>query len=335
MCMLQNIMNKKISVVIPVYNEVQTIEKLLSELQKLPEHADFEWEYIFVDDGSNDESLKKIEVCAKTYSQVCFLAFTRNFGKEAAVAAGIEVSSGDAVVIIDADLQHPPAIISEFIKKWNDGALVVSGVRTVRQHDGVIRKAGSRIFYGVMSLLTHEKKMQVESTDFRLLDRIVVSEFLRLKEHRRLNRSLIDWLGFQSVDVRFDVADRSQGSARYSYSKLTKTAIGAIVSNSQIPLSLAGYLGCLITFFAGFLGLFIIVEQLILKDPWRLNASASAMMAVFILFLNGIVLMCLGLISLYIGSIHEESLGRPLYVVGKRSSFSSNVSQRTEKEETN
>lgn len=324
-------MNKKISVVIPVYNEVRTVEQLARELRTIPEADIYEWEYIFVDDGSSDESLKKIEACVELDARVCFLTFTRNFGKEAAVVAGIEVSSGDAVVVIDADLQHPPLVISQFIKKWNEGALVVSGVRTIRQNDGVIRKVGAQIFYGLMSLLIRGKKMQGESTDFRLLDRVVINEFLRLKERRRLNRALVDWLGFRNVDVLFDVANRVEGSARYSYAKLAKTAIDAIVSNSQIPLSLAGYLGCLITFFAGFLGFFIIVEQLILKDPLHLNASASAMMAVFILFLNGIVLMCLGLMSLYIGSIHEESLGRPLYVVAKRSGFSVGALQKKEK----
>lgn len=335
MHMLRNIMHKKISVVIPVYNEAATLEKLLSELQKISCRDQFDWEYIFVDDGSLDESLEKILLIAKSNLSVVCIALTRNFGKEIAVSAGIEHAQGDAVVIIDADMQHPPAVIAEFVKKWDEGFLVVNGVRAARQHDGLIRSFGARLFYTVMGILSVGKKLNGESTDFRLLDRAVVDEFLRLREHRRLNRALIDWLGFQSADVEFNVANREGGNARYTYKKLLKTAIGAIVSNSQVPLSLAGYLGCLITFFAGFLGIFIIVEQIILKDPLKLNASASAMMAVFILFLNGVVLMCLGLMSLYIGSIHEETLSRPLYVVRKRVNFFSSVQQKSEKQEMN
>lgn len=333
--MHENTMSKKISVVIPVYNEAATLEKLLVELQKISCHNQFIWEYIFVDDGSIDESLEKVQLIAKNNPSVVCIALTRNFGKEIAVSAGIEHAQGDAVVIIDADMQHPPAAIVEFVKKWDEGFLVVNGVRAVRQHDGLVRRFGARLFYTVMGALSAGKKLNGESTDFRLIDRVVVDEFLRLREHRRLNRALVDWLGFQSADVEFIVADREGGTARYTYKKLLKTAVSAIVSNSQVPLSLAGYLGCIITFFAGFLGVFIIVEQIILKDPLKLNASASAMMAVFILFLNGIVLMCLGLMSLYIGSIHEETLSRPLYVVRKRINFFSSAQQKNEKQEMN
>jgi len=326
-------MNKKISVIIPVYNEASTIENLLNGLTKIACYSFFDWEYIFVDDGSKDDSFAKIELAAKNDPRVMCVSLTRNFGKEIAVSAGVKHASGDAVVIIDADLQHPPEVISEFVNKWNEGFLVVNGVRAARQHDGFIRSVGARIFYSLLAILSSGKNPTSESTDFCLIDRIVVDEFLRLKEHRRLNRALVDWLGFQSAPVEFAVADRLEGRARYSYQKLVRTAIGAIVSNSQVPLSLAGYLGCAITFFAGFLGLFVIIEQLFLKDPLKINASASAMMAIFILFLNGIVLMCLGLMSLYIGSIHEETLGRPLYVVAKKINFSSSTYQKSSKQE--
>ena len=330
--MQESIMHKKISVVIPVFNEAETIENLLCELERLPEVSRYDFEYVFVDDGSLDGSLEKIHELAQKNSRITYISLTRNFGKEAAVVAGIEQAGGDAVIVIDADMQHPPAVISQFIQKWNEGFLVVKGVRAIRPHDGLLRKIGAYLFYKLMSV-TSGKKVNSESTDFRLLDRAVVTEFTQLKEHRGLNRSLIDWLGFRSVEIEFAVADRAVGGARYSYKKLIKTAVGAIISNSQIPLSLAGYLGCVITFFAGFLGLFIIIEQIILNDPLNLNASASAMMAVFILFLNGIVLMCLGLISLYIGSIHEETLGRPLYVVGKRFIRDLNDEQKSVRQE--
>lgn len=314
-------MNKKISIVVPVYNEALSLNDLFKELLIVAK-SDFDWEFIFVDDGSSDESLKKIEAFAAQDMRVKCISFTRNFGKEFAVTAGMDNAIGDAVIIIDADLQHPPIVIGEFLKKWKEGFLVVNGVRKVRQHDGYIRKNGAHIFYWLMSKLSSEKREKSESTDFRLLDKVVVSEFLQLKEHRRLNRVLIDWFGFRSVDVEFIVADRVGSVARYTYRKLVATAIGTLVSNSQFPLLLAGYLGSAITFFAGLLGLFIFVEQIILNDPFKINASASAMMAVFILFLNGIVLMCLGLISLYIGSIHEEVLSRPLFIVERKINFS-------------
>lgn len=326
-------MSKKISIVIPVFNEALSLDSLVQELLSIA-NTEFQWEFIFVDDGSSDESLKKIEdFIARDVRGIC-ISLTRNFGKEFAVAAGIDHAIGDAVIVIDGDLQHPPSAIPEFLKKWSEGFLVVNGVRKVRQHDGYIRKIGARIFYWLMESLSPGRKILNESTDFRLLDRVVVNEFLKLREHRRLNRALVDWLGFRCADVEFVVADRVSGVARYSYRKLIATAVGALVSNSQVPLSLAGYLGCAITFFSGLLGVFIIIEQIILNDPLKINASASAMMAVFMLFLNGIVLMCLGLISLYIGSIHEEVLSRPLYVVGRKINFVEGVLQKNEKQET-
>jgi glycosyltransferase involved in cell wall biosynthesis len=323
-------MSKLISVVIPIYNEARTVGQLLNELQFISKSHQYVWEFIIVDDGSSDDSLKIIKRFIEDDSRIICIALTRNFGKEVAVTAGIDHAKGDAVVIIDADLQHPPAIIMEFIKKWGEGYLVVRGVRSMRQQDGFIRKISARFFYEIMTRLSREKQYNEDATDFCLIDKAVVSEFLRLKEHRRLNRALIDWLGFSSVDVEFVVADRLDGEARYTLKKLIKTAVGAIVSNSQVPLTLAGYLGIFITTLSGFLGVFIIIEQIIFNDPFKLNASASAMMAVFILFLNGIVLTCLGLMSLYIGSIQEEVLSRPLYVVGNRFNFSLNDGQKSE-----
>ncbi len=307
---------KLISIVIPILNEENNIpliyKGIVSVFRNLKEKYDYE--IIFINDGSADKSGKIINELSKSSGNVKYMEFSRNFGKEMATSAGIHHSMGDAVIMIDADLQHPPELIPEFLKKWQNGFEVVIGVRKGSGKMGFVKKAGSYFFYKIMNAMG-DTKIVPYSTDYRLLDRKVVEEFNKLGERNRITRGLIAWLGFKRGFIVFNAGNRASGKAGYNCLKLAKLAISTFVSHSLFPLKFAGYLGIFITFFSGILGLFIFIEKYILKDYWGLSISGSAILAVIILFLIGIVLSCLGLITLYIADIHGEVINRPMYVI--------------------
>jgi polyisoprenyl-phosphate glycosyltransferase len=308
--------NKKIiSVVVPVHNEEENISTLYAELQKVfKKLVRYDFELIYVDDGSTDHSWRNILRLAEKDKRIKPLQFARNFGKELATTAGIHHASGLAVKILDADLQHPPALIPLFLEKWEKGAEIVVGIRTSNQKEGLIKKIGSYFFYKLFSLISDTPIIH-RGTDFRLMDRKVVDEFNRFSEKNRITRGLIDWLGFKRAFVHFDAPPRLKGTPSYSPVKLLKLALSSFISHSIFTLRLAGYLGIIIIALSGPFGLFIFIEKYLLHDPWNLRFSGPAILAVIILFLVGIILICLGLIALYIANIHTEVTNRPMYVI--------------------
>lgn len=307
---------KIISVIIPLFNEEKNIPLIYKEILKTWENLsnNFELEIIYINDGSKDKSNEEIEKLANNDPRVKHIEFSRNFGKEAAVSAGVFHSKGDAAIIIDADLQHPPHLMPQFIEKWKKGADVVIGIRKTRQSDSIIKKLGSYLFYKTMNIMGGTK-ITPNATDYRLLDKKVVNEFNRFTERNRISRGLIDWLGFERDFIYFDAKERRNGKPSYSTIKLMHLAISAMIQHSLFPLKFAGYLGVFITFFAGILGIFVFIEKFILNDPWSFNFSGLAILTIIIMFLIGIVLICLGLIALYIASIHTEVINRPLYII--------------------
>lgn len=313
---------KLISLIIPVFNEQENIpliyERLVKVIGSLAEG--YQAEIIFVDDGSLDKSPQILDDLADKDQRVKLIQFSRNFGKEIAVSAGLSAARGEAVVIIDSDLQHPPELLGQFLEKWHKGAEVVIGVREKNKNEGLIKKLGSFYFYKIMNLIG-ETKIIPRATDYRLLDRKVVDEFNRFTERIRISRGLIDWLGFKKDFVYFKANERQNGKARYSFFKLVKLALSACVAHSLFPLKLAGYLGVIITTISGMFGLFIIIEKYILVDSLHLYFSGPFLVGVFLLFMVGIILSCLGLIALYVASIHSEIMNRPLYVIRKKKNF--------------
>lgn len=308
---------KLISIVVPAYNEEDNIAPFYAQLQKtLRKLQKYEFEIIFINDGSRDNTLKKIHQLQKKDSRVECIEFVRNFGKEIATTAGLHSAQGTAVVMIDADLQHPIELIPEFIAQWEKGAEVVTGVRRTNTNSR-FQQFRSRLFYLLLNKVS-DTGIVPNSTDFQLLDRVVVDEFNRLTERSRMTRGLISWLGFPATYIYFDARERANGSATYSTFKLIRLAVSSFVSLSLFPLKFAGYLGLVISLLAGVLGLFMFINQFIINDPFELAFTGPAILAVFILFLVGILLSCLGLIALYIGSIHSEVVNRPLYVMRKR-----------------
>lgn len=309
---------KLVSIISPVHNEADCIDELFLRLQVVAEKEnDYEFEFIFVDDGSTDGSFEKIVNLAARHRNVKAVELTRSFGKELALTAGLAEATGEACIMLDADLQHPPEFIPKFLREWENGTEIVVGVRNKMVGESFFRRSASGLFYKIMSAIG-ETPIVPFATDFRLINRAVGDVFRKFTEHQRMTRGLIDWLGFKSTNIYFDVEERKTGKARYSFAKLVKLAASTLVAHSMFPLKLAGYFGVLITLCSGTFGLFILIERFAFGDPWTMSFSGSAMLATLTIFLIGIVLMGLGLVALYIGQIHAEVINRPLYVTRRK-----------------
>lgn len=304
-----------ISIIIPVHNECENLKWHHKKIQKTLSGLDIKYEIIYIDDGSTDESLNIIIDISKKDILTKYISFSRNFGKEAAISAGMRRATGDAVFILDSDGQHPIEMIGQFIAKWNEGYDVIIGIRESNQGEGFIKSIGSKLFYLLLRVVDNNHKTLPGSTDFRLIDRQVIDQYNLLTERNRVSRNLIDWLGFKQATIPFNAHARHAGKASYSYIKLVKLAIDGAIKHSTRPLKLIGVLGLLISFVTLFLMIFLFIERYILTDPLNLAVSGTAFLAIFLSFLVGIVLACQGLLALYIENIYYETQNRPLYII--------------------
>lgn len=311
-------MKKMISMVVPAYNEEVVIREFLDEkLRPALEVLDYDFEIIVVNDGSTDKTLKEVmkaRICK--FYDVQIISLVRNYGKEAALSAGLKEAKGDAVIMIDADGQHPVSALSEMVTKWKKGAKIVTAVRG---HNTTKHKMASKMYYGIMRLMGN-KKMVVGALDFRLIDRVVVNEFNLLTERTRMVRGLIDWLGYPQEYVKVDTLNRLNGKPTYSSKRLMRLAIDSLASMSRTPLMIFGYIGIIITLVSLLFGLFILIQQYILGDPLGLNWSGAVAMSVFVSFLVGLVLISQSITALYISQIHAEAKARPLYIIDREKS---------------
>jgi dolichol-phosphate mannosyltransferase len=297
-----------------MYNEADNVRYVYDAVKKVTQKLAYKFEFLFINDGSSDATSKQLQTLAETDPNVRPIELARNFGKEIALTAGLHAARGDAAIMLDADLQHPPNHIPEFIRKWEKGADVVVGVRK-EYRTGWAKKQMSRIFYKSINKIS-EIEIVPHSTDFRLVDRQVIEAFNQFTERNRITRGLFDWLGYRRDFVYFNAAERQHGEATYSFRKLVGLGVDSFVSHSLLPLRLAGYIGFFITLGSLPLGLFIIADRYFYHNNlFGLFFSGNAILAVISLFLSGITLTCLGLISLYIANIHREVVNRPLYVV--------------------
>lgn len=302
-----------ISIIVPAYNEARNLGALYAALCSLAEPLDYKFEFIFVDDASTDDSVKILKTFAKEDRRIRLIELSRNFGKEAALSAGLHATRGDAAIMVDADMQMPVELIPQFLDQWAEGSEVVIGVFTARNMS-LFRAVGAKIFYRLMGAISHVPIVP-HATDFRLLDRQVIDIFNELSEHNRMTRGLIDWMGFRRSYIHFEQAPRLHGEPNYSLRKLVKLAVDSLTAFSLFPLKLAGYLGVFILFVSIPIGLFMYVDKFILHTAFGDTIRGTAFVAVLVLFLIGVVLACLGLIALYIARIYDEAVGRPLYVV--------------------
>ncbi|HSW81393.1 MAG TPA: glycosyltransferase family 2 protein [Candidatus Saccharimonas sp.] len=311
----------QLSVVIPAHNEDKSLPTFYAQLHGvLQAQKGLSYEVIFVDDGSTDDTRSLLIQFAKQNDNVRLICFPRNFGKEAATSAGIQHARGEGILMMDADGQNPPELIPTFLQKWRSGARVVVGVRTANQKEGWIKRYGSKLFYALLKRMAHSDVVP-RATDFRLIDRTVQQEFNSLTERNRMTRGLIDWLGYERATVPFVANPRVAGEASYKITKLFRLAINSFVSLTLAPLYAIAWAGGFITLLSLLSGLFVIIEQLVLHDPLDLKITGTAMLALLILFLVGLVLMSQGLMVLYISHIHAETQNRPLYIVDHKHSI--------------
>jgi polyisoprenyl-phosphate glycosyltransferase len=314
-------MSKLISIVIPVFNEEKNIPLIFKEVKNVfSALSQYDLEIIFVNDGSADNSLLEILKLSREDNRVKGLDFSRNFGKEPATSAGCHFARGDAVITMDADLQHPPSLILQFLKLWEDGAEVVYTVRKENRGAGWFKKLSSKIFYFIFNKVS-EVQTESGTTDFRLMDKRVVEVFRRFPERERMFRGMIDWMGYKRKKVEFIANDRINGKANYSYKKLFRLALNSFTSFSLLPLRLAGYIGMIIILVSGLLLAAMLVTRWFI-DPGMF--TPIAILGVSNLFLIGIVLISLGFIALYIARIHSEVINRPLYIVREKVNIGEN-----------
>ncbi|MFZ5982154.1 MAG: glycosyltransferase family 2 protein [Patescibacteria group bacterium] len=306
-------MPKLISVVVPIYNEEKNIPRVYAEIKKTFESLAFDLELIFVNDGSQDHSFLEINKLAEKDSRVKLVDFARNFGKEIALTAGCHHASGEAVITMDADLQHPPKLIPEMLEKWQSGKEVVYTVRKEHKGASLTKKTTSKLYWWLFQNMT-SVETEPHSTDFRLMDKKVIDIFKKFPERGRIFRGIIDWIGFERERIEFVAPERTEGKPTYSYRKLIGLAINSLTAFSMLPLRLAGYLGVIITLVSSLI-LFIIALS---KIFGFLEFTPIASLTVVNTFLIGIVLVCLGFIALYIARIHDEVIDRPLYLIKRK-----------------
>ena len=300
----------EVSVVVPVYNEEAVISASYTRLKAVLEGLNEPYELIFVNDGSVDTTSAIIHTICQSDRRVRLIDFARNFGHQTAITAGMDYSSGDAVIVIDADLQDPPEVIPEMIAKWREGFDVVYGQRAWREGETFFKRFTSAAFYRVLQKLT-EVDIPVDTGDFRLIDRKVCDALKRVKERNRYVRGIISWLGFRQTGVEFVREKRFAGETKYPLKKMIRFAFDAITSFSYKPLKLATYVGITVSI-GSFVYLLVVIYQKLFTTT-TVTGWASTMAVN--LFFNGVVLMMLGIIGEYIGRIYDETKGRPLYVV--------------------
>ncbi len=299
------------SVVVPMYNEEDVVLESYKRLKDVMDSLGEPYEIIFVNDGSRDKTAQIIYEFCEMDKNIKFIDFSRNFGHQIAITAGMDYTVGDCIVVIDGDLQDPPEVILKMIKKWREGYDVVYGKRIERKGDTFFKKFTAAVFYRLLKSMT-DVDIPVDTGDFRLIDRKVCDALKQVNERNRYIRGIISWLGFNQTAVEFIRHERFAGVTKYPFKKMIKFAFDAITSFSYKPLKLASYLGFFLSLIS-FIYLIVVVFQKIFGFGNPIQGWASTLAVN--LFFNGIVLLILGIIGEYIGRIYDEAKGRPLYIV--------------------
>lgn len=305
-------MNERLllSIVTPVFNETEVIAAFYQRVRTVVDALDtFSYELIFVDDGSEDDSCAQLLALAQADAHVKVIKLSRNFGHQTAITAGIDFAAGDVVVVIDADLQDPPELITQFLDKWAHGYDVVYGIREQRAGESALKLLTARLFYRVLKTLVRID-IPADVGDFRLMSKTVVTQFRQFRERDRFVRGLVSWVGFKQTGIAYTRDKRYAGTTKYPYRKMFSFAFDAITSFSSVPLKLAAWLGYLTSFLAFLYTCSVFVQKLL---GYTVQGWATIMVGM--LFLGGVQLICLGIIGEYIGRIFNEIKQRPLYVV--------------------
>lgn len=305
---------KKVSLLIPAYNEEETLGLLYNELNKVLNGIQgYEFEILFVNDGSNDNTLHILRELQNRDPRINYISFSRNFGKEIAMAAGLDYVTGDAVVIMDADLQDPPHLIREMILYWEEGYDDVYAKRRTREGESWFKKSTSYLFYRLLQTMT-KIPVQEDTGDFRLLDRRAVESLKKLREKQRYTKGMFSWIGFNKKEILFDRKPRAAGETKWNYLKLFNLALEGVTSFTTFPLRISTILGIIVSILSIVYMVIILIKSIIWKDPVQGYPSIMVTM----LFLGGVQLISLGIIGEYIGRIFNETKYRPLYIIDEQ-----------------
>lgn len=313
-----------LSVVLPMHNEGENIDALFARLQPVLERLGVPYEVVCVDDGSRDDTWTRLVVAHAANPRIRLLRFSRNFGKEMAMTAGLRHATGRAVVLMDSDLQHPPEVIEEFYAHWQAGAQVVFGVRRSRDTDPPLRRFLTRRFYKLLDRMS-EVPLPRDAGDFRLMDRAVVDALNQMGERTRFMKGLYSWVGFRQVAVPFETAPRHAGNSTFSTWKLFRFALDGIVSFSTLPLRVWSWLGLAVAAIAVIYGALILLKTM----TFGIDVPGYASLMVATLFLGGVQLICLGVLGDYLGRVFTEVKGRPLYLVADSIGFAAAGAEET------
>lgn len=305
-------MDKKISIVVPCYNEEESLEAFYTAIIDLwKELSSYEYELIFVDDGSKDETYRKMHMLHEQDSRVKCISFSRNFGKEAAIFSGLRQASGDCCVIMDADLQHPPQTIIEMLQKWEEGFEIIEGIKTNRGNESVVHGWFAGLFYRLMSWMIGFDMSN--SSDFKLMDRKVIDALGQMKEKDTFFRALSYWVGFKSTTVSYEVQERVAGSTKWSGKALIKYAVKNLLSFTYAPLYIIAVMGGLLLVVGTILGIDAVISYL------NGQAISGYPTIIIMLFLATGAIMCsLGIIATYLAKMYEEIKGRPQYIISRK-----------------
>ena len=302
---------KKISILIPCFNEEKSLPLLYPELVKLMDaNNGYEWELMFVNDGSHDDTLRVLKQLRQQDKRVNYVDLSRNFGKENAMLAGFDYVTGDCMVIIDADLQHPPTLIPEMIKWWEQGYDDVYAKRKSRGKESWLRKRLSLEFYKILQRSSRFDVLQ-NVGDFRLLDRSCINALKKMRESERYTKGMYSWIGFRKKDIEFVQGDRVAGESSWNYRQLFSFAIDGITSFTNAPLRISTVVGFVVSLLAFLYMIYVFIKALFWGDP----VQGYPTLVILILFLGGIQLLSLGIIGEYIGRIYNETKNRPDYLV--------------------
>jgi polyisoprenyl-phosphate glycosyltransferase len=305
-------MKPTFSVIAPNYNEIETLPEFYRRVSEVLNNTGEPWELVLIDDGSLDGTADLIRKLAQEDPRVRPVILARNFGHQIAVTAGLDYSRGDAVTIIDSDLQDPPEVIKEMIDKWREGYEVVYAVRAEREGESWFKLWTASLFYRLIFRIT-DVKIPLDTGDFRLMDRKVVNVLNSMRERHRFLRGMSAWVGFKQVGVPYKRVARFAGESKYPFKKMFRLAINAITGFSYFPLQLATYLG----FGAAGLSILMIPVVIILRSLTRAQLLGQASTLVAVLFFGGVQLISLGIIGEYLGRVYDEVRGRPLYTVSQ------------------
>lgn len=305
-----------LSVVVPCFNEEAVVEELSKRLAAaLAVVADLDYEVLYVDDGSRDGTLEVLRGLQRADDRVRVLSLSRNFGQQAAITAGMERAEGDALVVLDADLQYPPEVIADFVDRWRDGADVVTAIRERRHGEMAPKRFTSWLFYRLLNGLS-DVDIPLDANEFALIDRKVLAAILAMPERRRLLRGMLAWAGFRRASVGFEAAPRYAGRTKYTLSAMIRLALDGIYSFSLLPLRIATWLG-VASVGLGFLGIVDALTTRVLVD----GSSGTVAVLLALLFMGGTQLFAVGILGGYLGRVHEEAKGRPLYLVQEEAGF--------------